>query len=203
MTELRDKPHPSQCTATQTAALHHHHTTPSSCSDRNRPQASDSRQPWSITQNGSISSLVFQLFSGFFFLPSFRPPFVVSLLFRHFLNSHPISSLPSRPRPQTALRSRPTDCLLWPTSPDGTRSSLLSSYPPRQSRSLAAVGRSCCWRVSFLFRAHRGGVESGQSLSERVCQQKAAMLSRILPERISKKEKTARRTVIRELLIFS
>lgn len=27
MTELRDKPHPSQCTATQTAALHQHHTT--------------------------------------------------------------------------------------------------------------------------------------------------------------------------------
>ncbi|KAL7897104.1 hypothetical protein HDV64DRAFT_50960 [Trichoderma sp. TUCIM 5745] len=57
--------------------------------------------------------------------------FVFLLLFvRHFLNSHLVSSLPS-PRPQTALRSRSTDCLLWPTSPDGTRSSLLSSYPPR------------------------------------------------------------------------
>lgn len=38
----------------------------------------------------------------------------------------------------------------------------------RVSLALFAVGRLYCWRVSFLFRAHRGGVESRQSLRESV-----------------------------------
>lgn len=181
-------PQPMHCNANSSASSSSHHT----LFVQRQEQATSERLPLALEHYSKRQHLephffCFSLASSFYHLFVFLLLF--SLLFRHFLNSHLISSLPSRPRPQTALRSRPTDCLLWPTSPDGTRSSLLSSYPPRQSRSLAAVGRSCCWRVSFLFRAHRGGVESGQSLSERVCQQEAVMLSMKLAERISKKRK--------------
>lgn len=163
--------HPSQCTATQTAALHQHHTTPSSCSDRNRPQASDSGWPWSITQNGSISSLVclpslissVSIFSSSFCCFSPLPAFPQS-------PSHPFLRGPA---PRQRYSSRPTASLLWPTSPDGTRSSLLSSYPPRQSRSL------CRWPIVLLAcvlplpcSPRRSRVKA---VAHWVCQQKALM----------------------------
>lgn len=184
-------PQPMHCNANSSASSASHH--PLRAATGTGHKRATPSGPGALLKAAASRASFFcsSLASAFYHL------FVFLLLFvRHFLNSHLVSSLPS-PRPQTALRSRSTDCLLWPTSPDGTRSSLLSSYPPRQSRSLAAVGRSCCWRVSFLFRAHRGGVKPGQSFSEGVCQQKAVMLSMKLAERISKKEKTARKIVIR------
>lgn len=86
-------------------------------------------------------SAVFDLF--FFYYISV---FVLLFLSSPGISSIPISSHPflRGPAPRQRYSSRPTSLLLWPTSPDGTRSSLLSSYPPRQSRSL------CRWPIVVL-----------------------------------------------------
>lgn len=113
-----------------------------------------------------------------------------------FLSASGISSIPilshpflRGPAPRQRYSSRPTASLPGPL-PQTAHDPLCCLRIHRVRLALFAVGRSCCWRVSFLFRAHRGGVESRQSLRE--CQQKTLLLLRELPERISKKRKNSK-----------
>lgn len=94
---------PSQCTVTQAAAHHAHHTTPFSCSDRNRPheQATLAGPGALLKTAASRASLACLLW------PLSFPIFSSSSCCFHPLPASPvipISSLDSRPRPQTALQ---------------------------------------------------------------------------------------------------
>jgi hypothetical protein len=137
----RQQATPQQCTATQTAALHQHHTTPSSCSGRNRPQASDSGWPWGITQNGSISSLTFllSLISSFFTIfPSSFCCFSPLPAFPQF-PSHLIPSF-AAPPPDSATAPGPPVSSSGPL-PQTAHDPLCCLRIHRVSLALFAVGR--------------------------------------------------------------
>lgn len=118
--------------------------------------------------------------------PSFRLPFIVFILFRHFhqFPSHPFCRGPA---PRQRYSFWPTaSLLLRPTSPDGTRSSSAVAVSTVSLAPPLPLADRIVWRVSFLFRAHRGGVESRQSLSVFASKD---MLSIELPEESRKKER--------------
>lgn len=186
MTELRDnKPHTPamHCNANSSASSSSHHT----LFMQRQEQATSERLSLALEHYSKWQHLEphFSAFCDLFLLPFSRPPFVVSLLFRHFLNSHPIPSFAAPPPDSATLQAH--------------RSPPLAHFPRRHTIlsavfvSTASVSLPLCrWPIVLLAcvlplpcSPRRSRVKA---VAQGVCQQKAVKLSMELSERSSRKK---------------